>query len=74
MATGVPGRLESTGSQGTVWCSLEGGSMVRVEWRDDSESILFSPEQARELADLLLELANKCKGYRIEDIEGTHHD
>jgi hypothetical protein len=70
MATGVPGRLEYTGSQEAVWCSLDGGAMVRVEIRrSDSEAILFSPQQARELGELLMELANECKGYRIVDGE-----
>lgn len=69
MATGIPGRTEYGGSQESVWCSLDGGAMVRVEIRrSDQEAILYSPEQARELADLLLELANKCKGYRVEDV------
>ena len=69
MATGVPGRLEYTGIQESLWCSLDGAAMVRVQIRrSDQEAILYSPEQARELADVLLELANQCKGYRIKDV------
>jgi hypothetical protein len=70
MATGVPGRLEYSAGQEAVWCSLDGAATVRVEIRrPDQEAILFSPEQARELAALLIELADQCAGYRIKDTE-----
>jgi hypothetical protein len=68
MATGVPGRTEYGGSSESVWCSLNGEAMVRVEIRrSDQEAILYPPEQARELARVLDELADQCAGYRIED-------
>lgn len=70
MATGVPGRLEYGCGIESVWCSLDGEAMVRVEIRrSDEEAILYSPEQARELAAVLRELADQCKGYRITEEE-----
>ena len=68
MAIGVPGRLEYGASSESVWCSLNGEGLVRVEIRrSDSEAILFPPAQAMELAKVLQELAGQCGGYRVED-------
>lgn len=68
MATGVPGRTEYGGSSEAVWCSLDGTSHVRVEIRrSDQDAILYTPQQALELAAVLTELAGQCEGYRISD-------
>lgn len=70
MATGVPGRLEYSGGDDAVWCSLNGAALVRVEIRrSDQEALLLPPAQALELAKVLTELAGQCGGYRISDDE-----
>lgn len=69
MATGVPGRLEYSAGSESVWCSLNGEGLVRVEIRrSDQEAILFPPAQAAELAKVLQELAREAgEGYRITE-------
>ena len=72
MATGVPGVLEYSAGPESVWCSLNGQGLVRVEIRrSDQEAILFPPAQAMELAKVLDEMATAAgNGYRIVEEHG----